>query len=144
MVSVTEIVIDCSVSATWVLPDEASARSERLLAQAFDEKVRLLVPALWHYETLNLLRSAVLRKRLDEAEAKKALHFLSEIPIETVSPEHQSRPAILDAALRHGLSGYDATYLVLADARGLSLLTADSDFLALRKVFPWIIPLASY
>ena len=144
MVSVTEIVIDCSVSATWVLPDEASARSERLLAQAFDEKVRLLVPALWHYETLNLLRSAVLRKRLDEAEAKKALHFLSEIPIETVSPEHQSRPAILDAALRHGLSGYAATYLVLADARGLSLLTADSDFLALRKVFPWIIPLASY
>jgi len=31
----------------------------------------LLVAALWHYETLSLLRSAVLRKRLGEAEAKK-------------------------------------------------------------------------
>ncbi len=144
MVNVTEIVIDCSVSATWVLPDEHSARAERLLARALEGEVRLLVPTLWHYESLNLLRSAVLRKRLAEPEAKKALHLLSEIPMEVVDPDLQGRPAILEAALRHRLSAYDASYLALADSRGVGLVTADSDLIALRKLFAWITPLDGY
>lgn len=141
---VNELVIDCSVSATWVLPGELSARSERLLAQALDGEVRLLVPTLWHYESLNLLRSAVLRKRLTEPEAKKALHLLSEIPMEVVDPDLQGRPVILEAALRHRLSAYDASYLALADSRGVGLLTADSDLITLRKLFKWIVPLKEY
>jgi predicted nucleic acid-binding protein len=102
------------------------------------------VPTLWHYETVNVLRSAVLRKRLSEPAAKKALHLLSEIPVEVVDPERQGRPAILEAALRHRLSAYDACYLALADARGVGLVTADSDLVALRKVFPWVVPLDEY
>ena len=139
-----EFVIDCSVSATWVLPDELGARSERLLAQALDGEVRLLVPTLWHYESLNLLRSAVLRNRLTEPEAKKALHLLSEIPMEVVDPNLQGRPAILEAALRHNLSAYDASYLALADSHGVGLLTADSDLITLRRLFKWILPLEEY
>jgi hypothetical protein len=42
----TEIVIDCSVSATWVLPGELSARAERLLAQVLDGEIRLFVRKL--------------------------------------------------------------------------------------------------
>lgn len=140
----TEIVIDCSVSATWVLPGELSARAERLLAQVLDGEIRLFVPTLWHYESLNLLRSAVLRKRITEPEAKKALHLLSEIPMEVVDPALQGRPAILEAALRHRLSAYDATYLALADSRGIGLVTADSDLITLRKLYPWIVPLNEY
>ncbi len=140
----TDTVIDCSVSATWVLPGELSARSERLLGDVLDRKVHLVVPTLWHYETVNVLRSAVLRKRLSEPAAKKALHLLSEIPVEVVDPERQGRPAILEAALRHRLSAYDACYLALADARGVGLVTADSDLVALRKVFPWVVPLDEY
>jgi predicted nucleic acid-binding protein len=140
----TEIVIDCSVSATWVLPGELSARAERLLAQVLDGEIRLFVPTLWHYEILNLLRSAVLRKRITEPEAKKALHLLSEIPMEVVDPALQGRPAILEAALRHRLSAYDATYLALADSRGIGLVTADSDLITLRKLYPWIVPLDEY
>jgi predicted nucleic acid-binding protein len=143
-VKVNELVIDCSVSATWVLPGELSARSERLLTQALDGEVRLLVPTLWHYESLNLLRSAVLRKRLTEPEAKKALHLLSEIPMEVVDPDLQGRPVILEAALRHRLSAYDASYLALADSRGVGLLTADSDLITLRRLFKWIVPLDNY
>ena len=45
---VNELVIDCSVSATWVLPGELSARSERLLAQALDGEVRLMAVSYTH------------------------------------------------------------------------------------------------
>jgi predicted nucleic acid-binding protein len=139
-----DIVIDCSVSAAWVLPGESSERSERVLADALDGKVGLVVPTLWHYESLNLLRSAVLRKRLGEPDAKKALHLLSQIPMTVVDPEGQGRPAILEAALRHRLSAYDASYLALADGRGIGLLTADRDLIGMRKLLPWITPLDEY
>jgi hypothetical protein len=33
----------------------------------------------------------------------------------------------------HRLSAYDATYLALADSRGIGLVTADSDLITLRK-----------
>ena len=142
--SATEIVIDCSVSAAWVLPGEFDAHAERLLARTLDGEIRMVVPSLWHYESLNLLRSAVLRKRLAEPEAKKALHLLSEIPMEVVDPVLQGRPAILEAALRHRLSAYDATYLALADSRGIGLVTGDSDLISLRRQYPWIVPLSGY
>ena len=142
--SIAEVVIDCSVSAAWILPDELSARSEKLLARVLAGEIRLVVPTLWHYESVNLLRNAVLRRRLTEPAAKQALHLLSEIPLETVDPIQHGRSAILETALRHRLSAYDASYLALADARGIGLLTGDSDLIALRKVFPWIAPLAEY
>ena len=64
--------------------------------------------------------------------------------MEVVDPEQQGRSAILETALRHRLSAYDACYLALADARGVGLVTADSDLVALRKVFPWVVPLDEY
>ena len=59
----TEIVIDCSVSATWVLPGELSARAERLLAQVLDGEIRLIVPTLWHYEWLTSAFLSLLKGR---------------------------------------------------------------------------------
>jgi predicted nucleic acid-binding protein len=64
--------------------------------------------------------------------------------MEVVDPALQGRPAILEAALRHRLSAYDATYLALADSRGIGLVTADSDLITLRKLYPWIVPLSEY
>lgn len=37
-----------------------------------------------------------------------------------------------------GLSTYDATYLHLAESRGIDLITADNHLLMLRKDFAWI------
>jgi predicted nucleic acid-binding protein len=46
------------------------------------------------------------------------------LPIRLRSHGELAGPA-LDAALQHGLSTYDATYLVLAEALGATLVTAD-------------------
>jgi predicted nucleic acid-binding protein len=135
---VRETVIDASVSAAWILPDETSPASEKLLRDVLEGRTRLVEPALWEYEMLNVLQGAMARHRMDEHGAKKAVHLLSQVPVEIVPMDGESRPAVLEACLRHGLSAYDAAYLVLADLRGISLLSADSDLLSLRSRFSWI------
>ncbi len=136
-----DTVIDASVSASWFIPDEATPASEKLLKEVLEGRTRLVEPALWEYEILNVLRGAVARRRMGEHEAKKAVHLLSQVPVEIVPMDGESRTAVLEACLRHGLSAYDAAYLVLADLRGISLLSADPDLLSQRSRFTWIKPI---
>jgi len=133
-----EIVLDGSAAAPWVLPDENTQLSERLLEQILDDRLALVVPELWRYEMLNVLRSGVLRGRITDQQARKGLALISSIPLEVVSTEAQGEDGILDAALSLKLSAYDATYLHLARSRGIDLVTADHDLLALRERFPWV------
>ena len=120
-------VVDASITAAWLLPDEATDESEAALAATATHDV--WVPALWTLETGNLLLSAQRRRRIDDAKrraliaAAAALHLRHDpriVPMQT-----------LDAlAAAHALSTYDAAYLELALRRGLPLATADA---SLRK-----------
>jgi len=136
-----QIVADCSICGGWYIQDETSCSSQVLLERILQEQLALIVPDLWWYDSLNLLRSAGLRGRISEEEARKALYFLEEVPLETVRVERIGHARILDLAQRYGLSAYDATYLALAEARGVKLITADRHLLALRETFAWIEPL---
>ena len=133
-----DLVVDASVSAFLVLTDERSELSERILDHVLTGNLRVAVPELWHYEMLNVLRTAVARERISEQEAWKALERVSSMPVESVPAESQGLPAILACALRHGLSVYDATYVELARSRGIDLVSGDQHLLSLRGEFPWI------
>ncbi|MFW6161961.1 MAG: type II toxin-antitoxin system VapC family toxin [Planctomycetota bacterium] len=139
-----EAVIDSSVSVAWVLPDERSDDSERLLGLIVRREVRVAAPELWHYEVLNVLRTAVLRGRIDERQAREAATVLSRLPVESVPPATQGHSEIVAAAMELCLSAYDAAYFTLARTRGNDLVTADQDLLALRSRFPWIRSLPDY
>lgn len=139
-----EIVVDCSVSASWILPDEKTPKSERILKDALSGKICLVEPVSWKYESINLLRSAIIRKRLTEQMAKKALYLLTEVPIEFIDPHTQSDFEILNSSLQHGLSSYDATYLNLAEIRGIDLVSAGKELLALKSKFSWIKSVMEY
>jgi predicted nucleic acid-binding protein len=139
-----EVVADCSVTASWFIPDERTSSAEKLLKDAVDGKVLLVEPVLWHYETVNLLRTAVKRGRLSEQSARKALHLLNEIPMTFVDPGKQGDFEILRLSLDCALSAYDAAYLHLAETHGIELLTSDGDLLRLSSQFSWIIPFSGY
>jgi hypothetical protein len=49
-----DLVLDSSIAVAWGLPDEASARADRLLARA-SGKYAFWGPALWWYEIGNAL-----------------------------------------------------------------------------------------
>jgi len=139
-----DIVIDASVSATWILEDEGDKGSEGLLAAVLRGDVRLLQPTLWQYEMLNVVRSAVVRGRLSERKARQAVATLRAVPVQTVAPEEQGQADILSLALEMKLSAYDAAYVSLARQRGADLVSADQRILGLRSQLPWVRPLDEF
>lgn len=116
------IVIDASVTMAWCFEDEATERTEAVLDHLrSDEGV---VPALWHLEVANVLLVAERRERMTEAQVSRFLDLLGQLPIR-IDPQPIDTTAVLAAGRRHGLSAYDATYLVLAERLGVPCATLD-------------------
>jgi predicted nucleic acid-binding protein len=138
------IVLDSTIAASWFMPDEWSSDSQRILSDILDRKISMLVPSLWWFEILNILKSALRRKRVDEPTARKALFLLKKIPKDVIDPETQGQSGILTFSLAENLSAYVATFLHLAISTGAELFSADSDLLSLRTKHPLIKPPAEY
>ena len=125
---------DASFCGAWVLTDESSGAAESLLARIISGSVQLVVPALWHYEMLNLLRSAVRRKRLVMEDLDLTVESLERVPMTLEDlPGAPARRRILHLAMQFDLSSYDAAYLELADRFKISLQTNDAKLAAAAK-----------
>jgi predicted nucleic acid-binding protein len=124
------LVVDASVALAWALPDESSAYADAVLIAV--EREGLRVPELWTSEIANGLAVAFLRKRITSADEAVFLSALSNLRIE-VEKASAAVTAIRDAtaaAMRYGLTAYDAAYVDLALREGLTLATLDA---AMRK-----------
>jgi predicted nucleic acid-binding protein len=124
------LVVDASVALAWALPDESSAYADAVLAVVEQEGLR--VPELWAREIANGLAVAYLRKRITSADERAFLVALSRLSIE-VEETSAALTVIRDgtaAAMRYGLSAYDAAYVDLASRERLTLATLDT---AMRK-----------
>ena len=124
------LVVHASVTLAWALPDESSAYADAVLAVV--ERDGLLVPELWAREVANGLAVAYLRKRITSADERAFLEALSHLMID-VEKASAAVTAIRDgtaAAIRYGLTAYDAAYLDLASRESLTLATLDT---AMRK-----------
>jgi len=110
--------------------DEATPWTEALLdrLQGGEEA---LVPAHWPIEVMNGLVMAVRRKRID---LSRVARFASDLAALTIRIQPPLAPvawdAVVQAAIKHNLTLYDAAYLELAHRTGLPLATLDGD---LRK-----------
>jgi predicted nucleic acid-binding protein len=119
------LVVDASVAPAWALPDESSAYADDVLTVA--ERDGLRVPELWAREIANGLAVAYLRKRITSADERAFLTALSHLRIdveEAGSPLTVIRNGTA-AAMRYGLTAYDAAYVDLALREGLILATLD-------------------
>jgi predicted nucleic acid-binding protein len=124
------LVVDASVALSWALPDESSAYADSVLAVVERDGIR--VPELWAREIANGLAVAYLRKRITTADERAFLAALSRLSIQ-VEHAPSAATAIRDgtaAALRYGLTAYDAAYVDLAWREELPLATLDT---AMRK-----------
>lgn len=124
-------VLDASMAISFVLDDEFTAQSKRVLAHVAREGA--LVPALWDSEVLNALRSAERRSRLSAAALANAVHGLAALPI-----ERDHRPAdglrLTTLAREFDLSVYDASYLALALDSNLPLAALDARLVAAARL----------
>ena len=115
------VVVDSSVAASWLLPDEAREPSQELAALIASSGA--IAPSLLIYEVRNLLITAVRRQRLSVQLAHSLIDDFRNLPIELV--ELSSDSEIIELGIKHSLSGYDATFLALAMQTKLPLATYD-------------------
>jgi len=115
-------VLDASVAACWLLPDErhpvADAAYERIATEP------ATVPPLWWYEMRNLLVTNERRGRIDGAKTTEALRLLRALPIVVETDVDEADLTTLARKFR--LTVYDAAYLELARRKGIALATLDA------------------
>jgi predicted nucleic acid-binding protein len=114
-------VIDASVAACWLLPDEGSARADAAYARFPADSA--VVPSLWWFEMRNIFIINERRGRIDSSKTSRALALLAGLPIRL---DHQADEAVvLELARQQRLTAYDAAYLELAQRLDLPLATLD-------------------
>ena len=114
----------------WCFEDEATAATETVLDLLRDD--RAVVPALWTLEVANVLLVAERRDRLTESQASHFLALLAQLPID-IDTTAVDAAALVAVGRRHMLSGYDASYLALAERLGVPLATCDERLAAAAR-----------
>jgi predicted nucleic acid-binding protein len=114
-------VIDTSVAASWLLPDEGRPESDQAYARLATDYA--LVPSLWWFEMRNLFVTNERRGRIDSARTSTALALLAGLPIR-IDNRIEEGPLML-LARQHRLSVYDAAYLEIAQREAVPLATLD-------------------
>ncbi len=114
-------IVDASVVAPWLLPDEATVQSDVLLERAIGERPR--APDLLAHEIRSIVVRAVRRNRVAQSDAAGLLRRFEQLSIINAGAADTLEAARL--AFKHGLSAYDAAYLWLAISEGLELATLD-------------------
>lgn len=119
-----DFVLDTSITMTWCFPDEETPETRSLFARMSTSEA--IVPAIWPFEVVNVLRIGERRQRLTRAQTAQFLQLLRTlaITVDTRSPMTTVSSAIM-LGREHSLSSYDAAYLELAIQHGLPLATLD-------------------
>jgi predicted nucleic acid-binding protein len=117
-------VLDCSVTLSWLLPDERGAATDALADEL--ERTTAVAPAIWPYEVANALLVAQRRARIGNDDLIRVRRALAALPIEVEAvTSHHVLSAVSDLGRRLDITSYDAAYVELAARRRLPLATLD-------------------
>lgn len=114
-------VLDASVAASWLLPDERPSRSDAAYLRLDTDLA--LAPRIWWFEMRNIFVVKERSGRLDRDTTGEALASLAELPIQI--DDGVNEVSLLQLSRRHRLTAYDACYLELAQRQSIPLATLD-------------------
>lgn len=116
-------VLDASYTLTWCFPDRATGKTDAALRRMEAGADHAVVPWLWQIEVSNALGKAVSRSKVALPRALEIWEELTRLPIRQVAIGNI--PQLLQLAVKHNLSVYDACYLQASLVSGLPLATND-------------------
>lgn len=124
----TVVVVDASIALRWLGPATGAGAdgAQALLEEYESGRLSLIVPSLLFVELLNV---AGRQWRWAEAALSELATRLEGMFTEVIDPG-LSRVALWTA---RGLTAYDATYVALAEERGVQLITDDRQILAVAE-----------
>ena len=128
------IVLDASASAPWFIPEEQTPVGDQLYADLRAGSGVFWAPALWLWETANMLLVSLRRGRIDAESVDRAVALLARCPLQfDMVPDEHRRAQTMRLASVHSLSYYDAAYLELALRLNSQLASADKKLVAAAK-----------
>lgn len=134
------VAMDASVCIAAIFSDEPlQLKALGLLDELGKAGARFIAPPLWESETSSAVRLRVqIKKTLLPVDEAGAYARLDKLPVEIVTDETRQSARVL--AMRFSMVRcYDATYLALAQARGVDVWTADEKlFNTVSGALPWV------
>jgi predicted nucleic acid-binding protein len=121
-------VIDASMAAAWLLPEEYSDAAEIVIASI---TAPCPIPSLFWFEIRNILAMSERRGRIGSGGALLGMERIRRLPLDDAGIGGDG--SILLLAAGHALSAYDATYLALAGNRGVAIATLDRKLAAAAR-----------
>ena len=114
------LVIDASVALKWVIEESGSVAARRLLSEE-----ALIAPDLLFIECANVFWKWVQRSAYSDKDARAHLRDLTSlglivIPVQIIAGE------VLDIALKHRITAYDACYVAVSKQTRFPLITASA------------------
>jgi predicted nucleic acid-binding protein len=127
----TAFVLDASVTAAWLLPDDASEHTRRLYSLIRRDEVEPQAPNIWQWECANILANGVRHGRIPAAAAEGLWGVLEAIRhrVELHELAPAQHKASFGVAMDAGLGAHAAAYLWLARSLNLPLATFDSQLI---------------
>jgi len=140
------IVVDASLAAKWLFPEETlSARALALLTAQLEAGEPILSPPLLRSEVTNTIRQRMRREQLARERALALLAQFLALPLTFVSPDGLEREALLLAEAHNLPAVYDAHYVALAQLLACDLWTDDQRLLRLlRGKLPFVRWIGDY
>jgi predicted nucleic acid-binding protein len=113
------IVVDASAMANMLAyTDDRGRKARTVLAR----DIEWVAPEHWKAEVFSVVRGLALGRKITDDWATHVVGLLPRIGVKAV-PLDDLLPRMWE--LRGNVSGYDAAYVALAEARGVTLVTAD-------------------
>lgn len=116
------LVVDASVAVAIIVQEAGHDRYVAILRKRGSAGAKLLVPAFFWLEVVNVLMR---RYRQRPGVVLEAIVDLENLRLESVALDRPHLLLTIDAMERGGLSAYDAAYLALAESANAQLLTTD-------------------
>ena len=140
----SDVVVDSSVVAKWVVAEPDSAQAQRLVSEVALKGERLIVLDLAFVEVANAIWKLHHRGLARVDEARLFLDKLLRVPVHVETANRLLKPA-LEIAAKYDRAVYDALFVALCQDLGLQGVTADEPlYNATHTDFPQIILLRNW
>jgi predicted nucleic acid-binding protein len=128
----SDVVLDSCVAAKWIIPEADSALARRLLTEVVTRGDRPVVLDLVLIEVGNVLWKRRRSGAVTSDEAEQLLGLFLQHPLRV----EDSKPLLTSAlriAMKYNRAFYDALFVALVDALGVTGVTADELALSRRS-----------